>query len=267
MNPVAGSPPTLEWIAVDRLMVDEAYQRATDGSKSRALIFRITRDWNWSFCQPLVVSRRADGSLFVIDGQHRLAAALGRGDIPHLPCVVLSGQESAQEAQSFVALNTHRQTLSQADIFNAMLAAGDEHAIATAAVLTETGWRCARSCVVAKSTPGQIGCAPMIVKALKLEGDAIVRNALTALREAYPDTAIQNASTLLRALFLVFRREEAKDDPDVFIQSLGEVEPSGWEDEGQDVRRANPALSRIESVAAAMVNAYRETLDEQRLAA
>jgi hypothetical protein len=51
---------------------------------SQALIRQIARHWDWDLCLPLVVSRRADGSLYVIDGQHRLAAARIRGDIDHL---------------------------------------------------------------------------------------------------------------------------------------------------------------------------------------
>jgi hypothetical protein len=106
MNPVIGAPPTLEWIGVERLAIDESYQRATDSAASRRLIHRIKTDWNWNYCQPIVVSRRSDGSLFVIDGQHRLTAAVARGDIPHLPCVVISGQDENGEASAFVALNT-----------------------------------------------------------------------------------------------------------------------------------------------------------------
>jgi hypothetical protein len=107
----------------------------------------------------------------------------------------------------------------------------------------------------------------MIVKAINVEGECVVRNALVVLREAYPSVPVLNPSTLLRALFLVFRRKEAADDPDTFIQSLGSCEPGGWEDEAQDVRRANPAMSRIESVAAAMVLAYLNAMADAKLAA
>ena len=110
-------------------------------------------------------------------------------------------------------------------------------------------------------------CAPMIVKAVRLEGECVVRNALASLREAYPDRPLPNTSTLLRALFLIYRNEQAKDDPDAFIEALSSCEPGGWEDEAQDVRRANPLMSRIESVAAAMVATYRNVLTDAKLAA
>lgn len=166
-NPPIGSPPTLEWIAVERLAIDESYQRATDGPASRRLIQKITKGWNWNFCQPLVVSRRDDGTLYVIDGQHRLSAAMERGDIPHLPCVVIGGVEC--EAAAFVALNTQRQKLSAGDVFNAMLAAGDPDAKRVAELLQETGWRMARTSNPTFWKPGEMFCAPLIVKAVKAD--------------------------------------------------------------------------------------------------
>jgi hypothetical protein len=264
IDPPIGAPPTLEWISVERLAIDESYQRATDGPHSRKLIARITLRWNWHYCQPLVVSRRGDGSLYVIDGQHRLSAAINRGDILHLPCVVIHGQESAEEAAAFVALNTQRQRLSQSDIFNAQLAAGDEAAKHVAEILAETGWRQTRA---ANPVVGTLTCAPMIVKELRREGEAVVRNALTALREAYPDKPVGKMSMLLKALFLVFRDNRCADDPDAFISALAEVEPDDWEMHGHDARRADASLSRIESVAHSMVEAYRATLPDPRLAA
>jgi hypothetical protein len=257
IEPPVGNPPTLEWIAAERLAIDESYQRATDSKRSRSLIFNIGKRWNWSYCQPLVVSRRADGSLYVIDGQHRLSAALQRGDIMHLPCVVLHGQEGASEAQAFVALNTQRQRLSQSDIFNALLASGDEAAKHVTEILRETGWRQTRA---QNPTVGTLICAPMIVKAAKLYGEPVVRNALTALREAYPEKPVGKMSLLLKALFLVFKENRASDDPDVLISALAEVEPDDWEMHGHDARRADVSLSRIEGVAQAITDAYRDML-------
>lgn len=257
IEPPVGNPPTLEWIAAERLAIDESYQRATDGSKSRNLIFNIAKRWNWSYCQPLVVSRRADGSLYVIDGQHRLSAALRRGDLMHLPCVVLHGQEAESEAAAFVALNTQRQRLSQSDIFNALLASGDAAAKHVADILHETGWRQSRAAV---PMVGTLTCAPMIVKALKLHGEAVVRNALTALREAYPEKPVGKMSLLLKALFVVFTENRCCADPDALISALSEIEPDDWEMHGQDARRNDVSLSRIEGVAQAITDAYRATL-------
>ena len=257
---VRNAPPTLEWVAVDLLAVDPAYQRATNGPHSRRIIFGMVKCWDWALCQPLVISRREDGSLFILDGQHRHAGAVERGDIRHLPCVILAGCNSKDEAITFVALNTKRQKLTQGDIFNGMLAASDPVAKATAALLERTGWRARRNTNTQSYLPGDLGCAPMLTKALALHGEAIVTNALTALREAYADTPVRNAATLLKALIVVFRDNACTDDPDLFIETIGQVEPGDWEMFGQDYRRRNPALSRIDGIAGSMVDAYHDTL-------
>jgi hypothetical protein len=252
MNPVIGTPPTLEWIGVGRLAIDESYQRATDSAASRRLIHKIKTGWNWNYCQPLVVSRRLDASLYVIDGQHRLTAAMGRGDIPHLPCVVISGQDENGEASAFVALNTQRQKLSQGDIFNAMLAAGNEDAKHVAGLLAETGWRMTHTSNTQVWKAGDLFCAPMLVKALKAEGECVVRNALAALREAYPETTVTNTVTLLKALFLIYRNKLAAD-PDHLIEMLGAVSPVDWELERAAVRLRNPQLSLVDALVETIV--------------
>jgi hypothetical protein len=266
MNAPIGSPPTLEWVALDRLAIDEAYQRATDSAASRRLIHKIKTAWNWNYCQPLVVSRRADGSLYVIDGQHRLTAAQARGDIPHLPCVVISGQDCDGEASAFVALNTQRQKLSQGDIFNAMLAAGDEAAKTVAGLLEQTGWSMARTSNYNQWKPGQMFCAPMIVKALKTEAECGIRNGLTALREAYPDGTVPNAATMLKALFLIYR-DKRVSDPDLLIEMLGAVSPTDWELERSGLRLRNPQLSLTDALVETIVAACTDEAAAKALAA
>jgi hypothetical protein len=83
-----GMPPSIENRSPDELNIDDAYQRSIDTGPSRSLIQKIAKGWDWRMCLPLVVSKREDGSLWVLDGQHRLAAAKVRGDIPYLPCCV-----------------------------------------------------------------------------------------------------------------------------------------------------------------------------------
>jgi hypothetical protein len=261
MNAPIGAPPTLEWIGVERLAIDESYQRATDSTSSRRLIAGIAAAWNWNLCQPLVISRRTDGALYVIDGQHRLSGAIARGDIPHLPCVVVTG---ADEAQTFIALNSKRQKLSQGDVFNAMLAAGDDAAKTTAKILEETGWTLTRNHTI--SIVGRLNCAPMIAKAVRKMGECPVRNALTALREAYPDSPVPNAATLLRALFVIYRDKRAPD-PDLLIELLGAVLPADWQLESAGLRLRNPQLSREEALIETIVSACVEAVADARLAA
>lgn len=79
-----GKMPSIEWVHTAELSVDQSYQRSIDNEGSRRLIASIAANFDWRLCAPLVVSRRSDGSKVIIDGQHRWAAAVRRGDLLQL---------------------------------------------------------------------------------------------------------------------------------------------------------------------------------------
>lgn len=267
-GPIAGSPPTLEWIGVERLSVDPTYQRATDGSRSRTIISGMVKAWDWRLCQPLAVSRRGDGALLVVDGQHRLEGARRRGDVAHLPCVVTSHSDAADEAATFVALNTRRQRLSQGEIFAASLATGDEGAHQALALLTRAGLSLAKNQDPTHWQPGQIFCGPAVQAAIKLYGETVASCALTALAEAYEGKVLSRGATILKALYVIYRDHAGEGfDPDIFIAALGSVDQLDWLGEAAVVRHGNPAMGTNESLIAAMLAEYRAQLAMQREAA
>lgn len=253
-----GTPPTLEWVPIDRLQVDPLYQRSTESKGGAAIIAGMNRCWDWRLCQPLNVSRRDDGSLWVVDGQHRLEGARKRGDIPHLPCVMASHADHADEAQTFVALNRKRQRLSAADIFNADLAGGSEEAARVKEIITGAGLTLAPHSNYATWKPAMIFCPTAIQAAIRQFGEPVVRNAIVAFAEAYAGKVLNLAGTLLPSLYLIYS-EDAKRmgfDPDRFIEALGSVEQRDWHDLIRDAQRQNPTLGRRQACALAMMKQY-----------
>lgn len=258
---IVGTPPTLEWIGVDVLAVDDSYQRTMGSPASKKILAGMRRLWDWRLCQPLVVSRRDDGSLNVVDGQHRLTGARDRGDIPHLPCVIITGANAAEEAATFVALNDRRAKLSQYDIFHAAIVSGDPDAIAVMKLLDECGLVHARHSATDRWKPREINCGPMLARSIKTFNHVIVRNALTALAEAYPATVVTASASVLRGLFIVYRdfANKADFDPDDFIEAIGAVDPEGWLTEAREIQIANPSYSRPEAMAEALMDAAEAT--------
>lgn len=255
-GPQIGAPPSLEQIPVGRLSVDPTYQRATDSPASRQIIVGMVKRWDWSLCQPLVVSRRSDGDLLILDGQHRHAGAIERGDIHFLPCVILSSLDLEGEAKTFVELNTRRQRLTQAEVFHGMLAAGDPQAKAVADIIAQTGWTVRKGSNTAAYKPGDLECAPGLVKIFARKGDAPLRFALSSLRAAYPETAVRQSATLLKALVDVF--DLILDDPVPtadLIAALGAIPPDVWISRGIIHREALPTMSQIAAIAATMLAA------------
>lgn len=120
-SPIPDRPGEFRLIHKTRLSVDDSYQR--DERKEKALAF--ARNWSWRACGVVVVSERDDGTMCVIEGQHRVCAAHKRDDIDMLPCMVFKGVSVAQEASDFITINTQRSGVGAHDKFKALLAAGD----------------------------------------------------------------------------------------------------------------------------------------------
>jgi Holliday junction resolvase RusA-like endonuclease len=90
------------------LNVDHAYQRMAEEPSSKRLIRHIAENWDWRLCAPLTVSDRAppEPGLYVIDGQHRLAAAMAarrhrRAAVHHLEVRRHRGRGSAVRRAQF----------------------------------------------------------------------------------------------------------------------------------------------------------------------
>jgi len=196
VNPPLGKLPVLQYIPPTELLIDATYQRSLDASASKTLIRKIAQFWNWDLCQPLVVSRRSDGGLYVIDGQHRLAASRLRTDIGQLPCVVVEYEKSADEAASFVHLNQQRRPLSALDVFKAAVASEDEEALAIMAALTDVGLSIAPHLNFVSWKPGNLSNIAGIQRAWRADGATVGKLAMRAISEAFSGEILRYAGTI-----------------------------------------------------------------------
>lgn len=266
MSSITGAPPTLEWVAAAQLNVDPLYQRETAGCRSQRLIASMAENWDWRLCMPLVVSRRPDGVLMVIDGQHRLSGALAHGGITHLPCVISSfAGGAAAEADAFVQLNTRRQRLTQYDIFRAALASGDADAHTVMDLITGAGLTLAKNDVTDRWKPREIYCAPFLQRQLSAFGPTHIASALHCLANAYPDTVVTSSGTILKTLLFFYRDETPRIpdfDNDRLIQAISLVDHNLWQSEARTIALHNPAYSRTESWVEAFHAVYVGALDD-----
>jgi ParB-like nuclease domain len=113
-------------IPITSLRIDSEYQRGLIGSR----VDKISNDWSWVACGCVLVALRGAGSgeYYVIDGQHRVAAA-ERANIPELPCLVFESLTHVDEAQGFLSANTSRRVINIIDRYRAMLVIGDPIAL------------------------------------------------------------------------------------------------------------------------------------------
>lgn len=128
----------LEWIDKGRLYVDHTYQRDNINDHR---VLEIAQAWSWIACAILVVARRIDGSLWVVDGQHRKLAADRREDIRQLPCIIFDVADIKEEAQGYLRNNTLKSPIKTLDRFKALIVTGDPAATEISRLISDAGYK------------------------------------------------------------------------------------------------------------------------------
>ena len=205
-----GQLPVMQFCLPDQLEVDPSYQRSIENPESQALIAQIAHAWHWGRAQLLTVSRR-DGRLFVVDGQHRLAAAKLRGDIQQLPCLIEEYTDVAEEAALFNDLNDRRRPVSALDKFRAAVVAGDADCIAIGAALERAGLTLAPHSNPLFWKPGQLANIGGIRSAWKSYGPAATELALSVLADAFKGQVLSYAGTIFPGLVAVCTGGDGSD--------------------------------------------------------
>ena len=163
------------YIPVSELDIDSSYQRALR-SKVRKMITR----WDYNLCDVVLVSYR-DDKFYVVDGQHRVAAARAK-EVPFLPCQILEGLTREDEARRFVEQNTSVSVLSAFDTFKANLLLGDPVDCSIKEICDK--WEINVCSARGAKLPGKIGCVDEMRKIVKSCGKEMLDNILSTLHEA-----------------------------------------------------------------------------------
>lgn len=256
-----GSQPSIEWIHLDRLSVDGAYQRSTDNAASRRLITSIAARFDWRLCAPLVVSRRSDDALTIIDGQHRWMAASLRKDIPQLPCCVFRYESTEEEARMFILANRARKPMNRLDDYYAALAAADEDALEMQQIVKDAGLSIARNTSSTAWKPGEVAFTSSIATAIRRFGSAIVSAVLTNMAEAFPGQKLTHGGAIFGGLVRIMSRSTPDFDPDRLLSTLQTRTVEEW---GVFAAGLNGGDSRITALHDAIMDAYaQKAVDEK----
>jgi hypothetical protein len=263
-EPIAGIRPSLEWRRVHELQIDSTYQRTIETDRSRTLINRIAQAWDWNLCQPLAVAKRGDGSLMVVDGQHRLAAARLRNDIWDLPCVVTAYDGAGEEAAAFVALNQQRRPLSKLELFKASLVAGDEEARAVMRLIEGAGLSLAQHTNWVAWRPGALANISGIRACYRGNGPEVTAAALAAIAGGFPSAVLRFAGTIFPGLasFIASEAEEKRPvDQELLIMVLQGAGQEQWVSEIL-LEQAATGANRRAACEAVVARAYAEAVAE-----
>ncbi len=182
------------------LMLDLDYQREVRG---RSRIVNIASDFNWNIFGVIVVATTENG-LYVVDGGHRLRAALLRDDINKLPCMVFDMGGSVEEARAFWAIQVHRRNVTPFDNHKAALHAGIEIAVLGERLIRKHGYE-----FTASQPRGLQTRAVKTVYWMIERGKNIADRAMDMLAKVAQGTPIGNQE--LKAIFYIIQMNPGID--------------------------------------------------------
>jgi len=129
----------------------------------------------------VVVNVRFNGDRYVIDGQHRVMAAMLRDPEMVLPCIVYHGLNESQEAGLFAELQRERRQLRPHDLFWADVVAGDKTVLHLKDIVESVGYRFARK----EGNKGHIYCYSNLRRSYDSDNGVTLQRALLAMAEAW----------------------------------------------------------------------------------
>lgn len=198
MTSVAEDPAvtqtTVEEHPANSLVRDDRVQRSLRPNRVREIAAKLDLD----AIGVITASRRSDGRLVILDGQHRVQALIdaGMGDWP-VTCRVHHGLGLAREAGLFRRLNNTSKTTAIEDLLKG-ITEGDEESVAIAKIADRNGLRIALqsgdglvSCAAAlrrvyRAQPAALGFALNVAtSAWGTHSDAVDGNIVTGLGMAY----------------------------------------------------------------------------------
>lgn len=124
----------MELVNISDLRVDERYQRDIKDSWLK----QLTRDFDQMLLGVITVSRRKDGSLYVVDGNHRRLAAKENG-MDYIVADVREGLSLEKEAELFYKLNTGQRKTNYNENLRALIAGENDEALRYKQCLDQSG--------------------------------------------------------------------------------------------------------------------------------
>lgn len=229
-----------KWIPVRALDVDDLYQRQIKDPR----IKNIVKHWNPDLVNPPKVSLRADGSMYIFDGQHTAVAyKIHEGEDSQILCKVYRGLTWQEEVELFLAQEgPDKRSLTTNERLRAMYNSNNEQvrsmvkAAELAGVRVDFGTSQAINKVTAIST---------LFKVYKRLSREQYIDMLIVLREAWGGSPEGFSRELLVGMADFFKAYYTQFKLKDLVKSLSKVSPVQIVREGKSIGTASSTYARI----------------------
>ncbi len=188
-------PPTFERLTPSDIRVDAEYQRTLDQRR----VDKMVREYNSHLLQPIEVSRRADGTLWCMEGQHRLAMVNSLG-MQVIPAMVHEGLDSRSEAILFWLFQKVRKGLTAWDSFAARLHGGENVAVGVDTVCEELGL------VYGRGGNHDIQALTVLESVYRQGGKTLLKRTLASIQNIWPVAGRRFDGSIISGLSAVFNQ-------------------------------------------------------------
>ncbi len=197
----------IQVVTLASLKVDPVYQRELTAD----FVERLANAWDMVTAGTIVVSKRPSGDLYIVDGQHRAAAALRAGETHILAQVV--NEPSAEEEARLRLRGNFKRNDRITEVFRARLAANDDVATAMQRICKEFDTQIN----MVPTTNTGINAVSAIEKLYKLDKGVTLITVLSLLKkvfgEIHPDVA---SSNILKGLTWFLMKHQGDCDMERF---------------------------------------------------
>jgi hypothetical protein len=218
----------------------------------------IARDWDLVLADYILVSRRGDGSLWVIDGQHRVAAATLAGETMML-ARVFDGLTIEQEADMFYTHAVGRRGINSLEKFHSGVSAKYPDKVEIAEIVERVGARVNRS----PNAASGINSPSTLEKVVRFGGPQLLERALRFIDEVSDDGikgVWAEGPTVAGITFMLGLYGDDLDEKHL-KKRLKRKGPEGLKD---DARGYEARMTREAARFQAMVDTYNHRISEDR---
>jgi len=187
-------------LQIKDLKIDASYQRP-DFVNNR-VVNLIANKFDRLLAGVVTVGKRGDGSLWVVDGQHRVLGARKKG-LDALASVVFQSSGPQHEAQVFYDLNKTRTGINCISIYKAMLVQGEQNTLRIQELLDQHGFAIGKK-------KGEFAAANAIRDSYE---SGVLGRVLSVIREAFGDGDAESwhwmygSSHFIQMLTLIYKRK------------------------------------------------------------
>ncbi|MBO4269943.1 ParB/RepB/Spo0J family partition protein [Microbispora triticiradicis] len=208
-------------VDIDSLKIDEDAQRGLNQKRAKGIADGLIVDALGS----IVVSERADGDRYVVDGMHRTEACRLRG-LRTIKAEIHYGLTQQQEATLFLIKNRESAKVSTLDEYKVGLTAGDALCVNVDRVLTSHDLK------LGSSSTNSVGAVSAVLRITKQYGPEVLDRTLQVVQAAWGRNKESWDGVILGGVAMFLSRHGAGiDDEDLAKRLLKRGMAARWRSE------------------------------------